>query len=279
MQSLIFAILSSALVSIIMRLSEEKVTNKMSFFLANYAVCTLLGVFFTVQGGGVRGTFSPAFPILFGCLSGFLFLYSFVLFRKNVARNGVVMSATFMKLGVLIPTLMAILIFREQPRVPQILGICLAVAAILLLHLEPGSTGLGSGKWLLLLLLFLSGLTDGTANIYDKLGAPEGKDLYLVFTFLTAMVFSGILAFAAKQRICLWDIGFGAAIGIPNYFSSRFLLGALRTVPAVVVYPVYSVATIVVITAFGVLLFREKLGLRKLLALLIIFAALALLNL
>lgn len=277
MQALILAIFSSALVSIIMRLSEGRISNKMGFFLANYSVCTLLGIFFTSQNAAGIGF--GAFPILFGAFSGFLFLYSFVLFRKNVERNGVVLSATFMKLGVLIPTLMAIVIFGEQPHLAQLLGIGLAIAAILLLHLEPGSGGLGRGSWLLLLLLFLSGLTDGTANIYDKLGSAQGKDLYLVCTFLMAMVLSGVLAIWNHQKITLCDIAFGAAIGIPNYFSSRFLLGALRSIPAMIVYPVYSVATIVVITAFGVLLFHEKLSRRKGIALLIIFAALALLNL
>lgn len=279
MQSLILAILSSAGVSLIMRLSEGRVKNKMGFFMANYAVCTLLAGMFTLKAAGGFLTDGFGFALGLGAFSGFLFLYSFVLFRQNVARNGVVMSATFMKLGVLIPTLMAILIFREQPKLTQLVGIVLAVAAILLLNLERGASGQASGKWLLVLLLVLSGLTDGTANIFDKLGNPASKDSYLVFTFLTALLFSGACAFFGKEKIAPADLLFGAAIGIPNYFSSRFLLGALRTVPAVVVYPVYSVATIVVITAFGVLLFRETLERKKAAALLMIFAALALLNL
>ena len=70
----------------------------------------------------------------------------------------------------------------------------------------------------------------------------------------------------------------GLLIGIPNYYSARFLLLALGSVPAVVAYPVYSVGTIVVISAVGVLGFREKLSVQKKWAMLLILAALVLLN-
>lgn len=278
MTALLLAITSSALVSIIMRLSEGRVKNKMGFFMSNYAVCTLLAMSFTMQQlPPIEQGF--LFTLALGAFSGFFFLYSFVLFRQNVEKNGVVMSATFMKLGVLIPTLMAILLFREQPRLVQLAGIALAVAAIVLLNFRKSAAGEAKGKWLLLALLFVSGFTDSTANIFDKLGNPIYKDIFLVFTFLTAFCCSLVPVVLSTQKISLWDIGFGAAISIPNYFSSRFLLNALQTVPAMVVYPVYSVGTIVVITLAGVLAFHETLDRRKTIALLLIFAALALLNL
>ena len=81
------------------------------------------------------------------------------------------------------------------------------------------------------------------------------------------------------QRLCPADVLFGLLIGIPNYFSARFLLLSLSSVPAVAAYPTYSVGTIVLITLVGVLLFRERISRRQALALLMILAALALLNL
>lgn len=279
MAALVLAILSSAMVSVIMRFSEGKVQSRMGFFLSNYLVCTLLGVFFAARSGLPSGWEGSGFALAFGGFSGFLFLYSFVMFRKSIARNGMVMSSTFMKLGVLIPTMMAILVFREQPGILQLLGIGLAVAAILLLNFEPSAAGQASGKGMLLLLLFVSGLTDGTMNIYEKMGTASWKDIYLAATFFSALCCTAFLLLFRRERPGKWDLLYGAAIGIPNYFSSLFLIGALRTVPAVIVYPVYSVGTIVVITAVGLTVFRESLGRRKAAAMLLIFAALALLNL
>lgn len=76
-----------------------------------------------------------------GLFSGVLFLTSFVLLQQNIRKNGVVLAATFMKLGVLIPTLMAIIIFRERPGFFQISGIILAIVAIIMIHFEKESVG------------------------------------------------------------------------------------------------------------------------------------------
>ena len=71
---------------------------------------------------------------------------------------------------------------------------------------------------------------------------------------------------------------YGFAVGIPNFFSARFLLGALEHLPAVIVYPTYSVATILLITLGGTLFFREHLKKHQWVALAIILLALVLLN-
>ena len=61
-----------------------------------------------------------------------------------------------------------------------------------------------------------------------------------------------------QQRIGRAELLFGLAIGIPNFFSAKFLLAALNTLPAVIVYPTYSVATMLAVTLAGALFFREK---------------------
>ena len=71
---------------------------------------------------------------------------------------------------------------------------------------------------------------------------------------------------------------YGVLIGIPNFFSAKFLLKSLESVDAVIAYPTFSVATILVVTIVGVLAFKERLGKRQWAALCIILAALVLLN-
>lgn len=277
MLSLLLAILSSALVSIMMRVGETKSGSPMGLLLSNYTVCTLLAAFFTLRGPMPAAGDGLAFALGLGVFGGFLFLYSLVVFQQSIAKNGIVLSSTFMKLGVLVPTLMAMLVFREQPRALQLVGLVLAVAAIVTLNFERGQSA--GGKGLLILLLLVCGGTDALTNVYDKLGNAIGKDLFLLAIFFTALVFSAFLLVRRAEHPNKWDLLCGIGVGVPNYFSSRFLLGALKTVPAVVVFPVYSTATILIITTTGVLLFREKLNRRKAVALTLILAALVLLNL
>ena len=58
-----------------------------------------------------------------------------------------------------------------------------------------------------------------------------------------------------------------------------FLLLALTQLPGVLVYPSFSVGTIIAVTLAGLIAFREKLSRRKLAALGMVVAALVLLNL
>lgn len=279
MIALLCAIASSALISILMRFSEDRIGNKLGMFLANYTVCTLLALFFTLREGFPGIGSGMGFALGLGAFSGTLYLASFLLFQQNTVKNGMVMSSTFMKLGILIPTIMAIVVFHDRPRLAQTVGILLAIGAIILLHFEKAEAGKASSRGLLLLLLLASGFTDGMANVYDQLGASAFKDSYLVVTFLSALACTGILLLRSRERVGLWDILCGVLIGIPNYFSTRFLLAALEQIPAVVVYPVFSVGTIVVITLMGLLLFHERLSRKKWAALGIILFALVLLNL
>ena len=216
--------------------------------------------------------------LLLGGVTGVLFLASFLLLRWNVGKNGVVLSATFMKLGVLVPTLMSILVFRETPRLFQVLGIAAAVVAILIIQGKGGTEENGSSLGLVVLLVS-GGLSDAMSKVYEELGAAALKDQFLLYTFGMALILCTVLCLVKKQPLKGMDALFGLLIGIPNYLSARFLLLALGQLPAVVVYPSFSVGTIVLVTLAGVLFFGEKLNRRKGIALGIILCALILLNL
>jgi multidrug transporter EmrE-like cation transporter len=100
-----------------------------------------------------------------------------------------------------------------------------------------------------------------------------------MLTFLTAFILAFILSFTNKNKLSKNDIIFGILIGLPNYFSSKLVLMALDTLDAIVVYPVYSVGTLVTITIAGLVLFKEQLSRKKLFAIIMITISLCLLNL
>ena len=81
-----------------------------------------------------------------------------------------------------------------------------------------------------------------------------------------------------KEHPGLWDMGFGVLIGIPNFFSAKFLLLSLTKLPAVVVYPSFSVGTMLLVTLTGVVVFRERLSKVQWVAMGAIVVALILLN-
>ena len=276
---LLFAIASSAAVSVCMRLSEGYVRNTMAMFTANYGICLAISRFYMEKIRLFRFEDGMGTAAGLGLASGLLYLVCFALLRRNIRYNGVVLSSASMKLGgVLVPVVTAVLFFREQVGSSRLLGIAFAVLAILLINIEKEDVGQSGKKIWLIILLALNGLTDTMANIYDKTGPEALKNHYLFYTFLAALVLAFAAALWKRERVSRADIGFGLLIGIPNYYSARFLLLALGKVPAVVVYPVYSAGTIITITVAGLAVFRERLSRRKTAALVLILAALVLLN-
>ncbi len=272
---LMLAILSSALVSIVMRLSGKYTRNGMTMLAANYVMCTAASA---VLAGGVLPTGEgTSFTLLLGGVTGVLYLLGFLLLRWNIQRNGVVLPATFQKLGVLVPTLAAITLFGETPRVTQLLGVAVAVGAILLMQGRADSSARRSTPGLLALLL-CGGMSDIMSKCFESWGNGDHAGYFLTITFGVALIGCVILCIVKKQSVTLSDVGWGLALGIPNYMSARFLLWALKDVPAVVTYPSFSVGTIVLVTLTGLLAFCEKVDARKLIALGMILGALVLLN-
>lgn len=276
---LLLAILSSALVSVTLRLTQGRVRCEMGMFLTNYICCAALSLAFSARPAAPATGEGSSFALGAGVISGVLYLLGFVLYRRSIWKNGVVLSATYMKLGVLIPTLMAIIAFGERPGPARIVGIALSVAAIIAMYYERDGAQSAKSGLLLIALLLENGVTDSMANIYEKFGDPALKDRYLLITFSVAALCSLALLLRAKEKLCMRDALTGIALGLPNYFSSRFLLLSLHGLPAVVVYPVYSVATIALVSLVGMAAFGERLSRRKLIAIAVIIAALVLINL
>ena len=119
---LILAILCSAGVSIFMRASEKYCQGHYGILLMNYVVCVLAGLILT--GRGLTQTDGKGMPvtIVFGVVTGLLYCGSFILLQWNVRKNGVILSSTFMKLGVIVPAVLAVVWFGERPGWNQGLG-------------------------------------------------------------------------------------------------------------------------------------------------------------
>ena len=275
---LALAIFSSTMVSVCMRLSERHTKNNTSMLAMNYVMCTLMAGVFALPGGLLPMGEGSAFTWWLGAVSGVLYLASFLLLQWNIRVNGVTLPATFMKLGVLVPTVMSMVFFRETPSALQAAGIVGAIAAILMIQMEKGGAKARSALGLLVLLIG-GGSTDAMSKVFEELGNAAQKNHYLLITFAAALMLCILLARSRGEGLTAKDAAFGLLIGVPNYLSSRFLLLSLSSVPAVVAYPTYSVGTIVLVTLLGRAVFGERLSRRQFAALFVILVSLALLNL
>ena len=70
----------------------------------------------------------------------------------------------------------------------------------------------------------------------------------------------------------------GIAVGIPNYYASFLLLLALVVLPAIVVYPINSTGWVLLVMALDALVFPQNYPERQWLGILLVLAAMVLLN-
>ena len=279
MQFLLLAILCSSSVSIAMRISTDRVQNNYGLLTVNYIVCMCLAAAHT----GLRnllpissgGDFTVTLGL--GAIAGVVYLAGFVLMQSNIEKNGVVLSSVFMKLGLLVPMIVSVLFFGEVPGMTQILGFVLALAAIVLINVKKGSGGASSAIGLVLLLL-AGGSADMMSKVFEELGPAALSNQFLLFTFFFAFAICKDVMFFNKQRIGRNELIYGCLVGLPNFYSSKFILRALESLDAVIVYPSFSVGTLLVVTLAGVAFFSERLRKLQWLAVAIILVALALLN-
>lgn len=276
---LILAIFCSSMVQFVMRLSTEKVKNNMSMLSVCYVACTLIAAAYTGFGNLFPRSEGLAVAGRLGFLQGLLYLLAFILLQYNDHKNGVVLSASFMKLGLLVPIGVSILCFGEKPGIFHILGFIIAIPAIVLINHDPSKTTAATAKLALIILLLVGGMGDVMAKLYQELGTPELGPQFLLYTFGSALIMSLGLVIWKKERPGKAELIFGVLVAIPNYFSSKFLLAALAQLDAVITYPCYNVGTILVATLVGIFFFRERLRKNQWVAMAAIVAALILLNL
>lgn len=273
---LLLAICSSALIAIIMRIAQSRIDNPTGLLAGNYILCTILAFLMSIPNLGE--TTGLPFSIGLGIVNGMVYLGGFILMQWSTQHNGVVLSSIFMKLGILVSTLISVIWFREIPTTLQVIGFILAVLAIIVINYRKG-TSLSRGSWALILMLCLSGMCDGMAKIYEVFGNPKIQNLFLCFTFGAAMGFCLLFMKHKGERLGKKELLYGSLLGIPNFFASLFLLNALRKIPGIIAFPTYSVATIFVVALAGILIFREKLEKKQIVGAAIICVALVLLNL
>lgn len=276
MISLLLATLCSAMLSIVMRHSEGRARSKVAMLGVNYLTCMILtGCFAGKLDPSAEGFGSM---LGMGMINGVFYVSALLAMQYNIPRNGVVLPSVFSKTGALmVPLLLSIVLFAEIPSVYQTVGAVLAVAAILMMNYRKGSN---AGSFVALFVLLLTeGMASSMSKIYQEVGNGALSDQFLLFTFTSAFLICVLLLIRSRECPGAKEVLYGVLIGVPNFVASRLVLLALETLPAVIVYPFRSVGSIVIVTLAGVFLFRERLTKRQIAAMIVIFAALALLNL
>jgi drug/metabolite transporter (DMT)-like permease len=303
---LIISILCSSAIAIIFKISENNKLNRYAVTTFNYMTAVFISLILILQSKIIipnmevsnflseannvianNNVFSLQYTltwcIFLGSITGVLYLISLLMYQFCVNKQGISLTGTFSKLGIIVPTLLSISIWGEIPSSFQWIGIVFSILSILIINLDFSSNKFNykSIKWSLILLFFVNGFTEFTSKIFEKYTLVEYKSLFLFIVFFTAFLLSLVLLYKSFKKgnsITKYDIVTGICVGIPNLFSTFFLINSLKYIKASIAFPTYSVGTILVINVFGIIVFKEILSKKELLGVLITLVAIFFLN-
>lgn len=122
------------------------------------------------------------------------------------------------------------------------------------------------------------GLAEFTNKFFQYYGRIHEKNLFLFFVFVTAFVISAVYVMVKGYEIRMNEFIIGIFVGIPNLFSSFFLINALEELKTAVVFPIFSAGSIVVISLGGYFIYGETLNRKEKAAIVLTIIALILIN-
>lgn len=280
---LVLAICCSASIALLFQYTESSGCNRYLVTTFNYATACVVSLALLLKGrtglfpqlehpwqalaGNLNGqlTAEGSFmcAVLLGMVTGIFYLVGFIMYPIAIRENGPSLAGMFNKLGILIPMIVSIFIWNELLGTAKWAGVLLSLIAIILVNLGPAGGKLELKLSLLLVFIF-SGTGEFLNKVFQKYALLEYKNHFLFCVFFTAFLISLVVLFLhRKEGLRLKGCLLGICIGVPNLFSSFFLIEALNHLQAAVVFPLYSAGTIVLIMLVSFVAFHERLKPRE----------------
>jgi len=304
---LLLKVASSVGMGLVLKRADARALDRLPLIRTNYAVAAVIGFFAAVALDQTRIS-GPA--ALLAAVTGVLFVAGLFIWARAIQAAGLALSVVAMRTAVVIPMLAAAIVWRERPSMLELIGGGVALLALALVlsevaatrpvpapetqrhpdadssfithhsTLTPDSRLPAPPKFLWLTLLFLAdGLVMVPALLFRKeLPAAETMPFQTVI-FITAFFVTTLLYYLRRPRLTSDTLKWGALLGTANLGNYLFLVLALAVLPGLAVYPVIAAGEVGLLAAAGVLLWKEKVGVRSWFGIILAVLALVLIQL
>jgi len=302
---LILAILASFSISLLIKDNETRGADTEVVLAGNYLTASAVGWAFVLSqpAGGRLSIGTPT--LLLGLGGSLLWPAAFYLQMWGIRHYGVSLAGSVARLSLSIPILFALVVLGEHLTLVTALGIAGAFGAFLLLSpfrrratgradsddQAPGKTAKAgaisrldrNALWYFPTLLVVFGCVDLWANLFNTLAPGDERFIFVVLIFTGSGILTWGTVLARRRPLHRGSILRGLLLGVPNFFSTFFLVESLRAPQlrghSAVVYAVYSAAGVILAFVAGTVLWKEPLTGRNRLGVAVAVAAVALLNL
>ena len=259
MHYLLFTILCSSSIAIILKFNDTKKGEPIVILAGNYFVASFTATVLMLFSESKRFSIET---LVFGCLLGLLFVVSFYIYAKAISYAGTALATTSSRLSVIIPFILSIIIFDEEPGLNQLIGFAFTIITFIFFYFSvKGNHSKDDSiiKYVVLLAVFIGiGINDFAMKIFKSWRPAEEEPYFIIFIFSSAFIYSLSYILINKIKIERQTLIWGLVLGLPNVFSTIFLLAALTFLPAIIVYPLMNIGIIVLTTVLAFIFWRER---------------------
>lgn len=261
MHFLLLTIICSTSIALILKHNDTKQGELIVLLSGNYIIASSIALILLLLNDSRNFSLQT---FLFGASLGLMFVVTFFALALAIKHAGTGLAITSSRLSVIIPIILSMLFFNEIPNELYIIGFLFTIITFVLFYFSVKSghrDGDGILKYFFLIAVFIGiGINDFALKLF-KVWRPEHEEPYFIFfIFSSAFVYTAIYIIIKKIKIekntALW----GLTLGVPNVFTTVFLLSALAILPAIVVFPLMNVGIILLTTMLAFWIWKEKLN-------------------
>lgn len=263
MTFILFSALCSVILAHLLKSIETRKLSTINVLTVNYLVAVVVAAGLNISDGQ---SVIPDFPLwffLFAVVVGCLFIVNFFIFSKSVDRNGLGVSIASMRVSLLIPILVSVIIYGEVFNLRKVAGIVVVFIAMALFISARRSIDIKrvSNHLLLIALFGITGLVDSSLKVFEREMLGTATEAHFMTTLFLVSFITGLSVSLWKgdiKNLNFREVFYGAAIGIPNLFSTILLIKALTLVDASAAYSLVNLLVIAGGTFVGIFFWKDK---------------------
>ena len=265
---LLLSSVCSLTIAHLLKLTEVKELRTLNTLTVNYLVAFIFafGVGLA-EGSGANIGSQSIYLMIFCVIVGAFFIGNFVVYGKSVHTNGVGITIASMRLSLLVPVLISVFLYAEYLNMLKIVGILLVFGALVLLIPKKNSVQIGNmnASWLLVIIFLLSGFADASLKVYNEdFSANLNESMFMGMVFVGAFIIGAVFCMMRDgPLITKKEALLGASIGIPNLYSSIFLIYALDGISGAVAFPIVNTINVLGGTFLGLLIWSDKVSTKQ----------------
>lgn len=268
---LVALILCNVLLAIIFKYFDKYKVDNLHAIIVNYATAVAVAGIVLQQSPVPSDLFSkPWFP--YSLALSLLFIIGFNIMAHSFQKAGVAITAIVSKMSLIISAGFAIVYYSELLNLPKGIGILAAIVAIILVNLPSKSDEFNLNNkylWLPIVTMLMSGVIEIIllmVEVEGKLG--DDGILFTSSSFAMAgvfgLLFAGFRMITQGTRFSKQDLVGGIILGVPNFFTIYLLILLLtKGWDGSVLFPINSVGMLALTVVVSVIMFGEKIDLKK----------------